>query len=80
MGEIDEELEIEDVSLVEARYVEMLEANNASMFNQVSVLQHENYQLHKKIGDLQEEHNVGLNVLISEIHLLREQIKYLKKQ
>jgi hypothetical protein len=79
MEEIDEELQNEDVSLVEARYVEMLEASNASMFNQVNVLQHENYQLHKKINDLQEEHNVGLNVLISEIHLLREQIEYLKK-
>jgi hypothetical protein len=80
MGEIDEELQNEDVSLVEARYVEMLEASNATMFNQVNMLQQENYQLNKKINDLQEEHNVGLKVLISEIHLLREQIEYLKNK
>jgi hypothetical protein len=80
MGEIDEELQNEDVSLVEARYVEMLETSNATMFNQVNMLQQENYQLNKKINDLQEEHNVGLKVLISEIHLLREQIEYLKNK
>jgi len=74
MEEIDEELKNEDVSLVEAQYVEMLEASNASMFNQMNALQQENYQLHQKIKDLQEEHNIGLKVLINEIHSLRQQI------
>lgn len=74
MEEIDEELQNEDVSLVEARYVEMLEANNAAMFNQMNMLQHENYQLNKKLIELQEEHNIGLKVLIAEINLLRQQI------
>jgi hypothetical protein len=80
MEEIDEELKNEDVSLVEAQYVEMLEASNATMFNQVNMLQQENYQLNKKINDLQEEHNIGLKVLISEIQTLRQQIEYLKNK
>jgi len=80
MEEIDEELKNEDVSLVEAQYVEMLEASNAAMFNQVNMLQQENYQLNKKINDLQEEHNIGLKVLISEIQTLRQQIEYLKNK
>jgi hypothetical protein len=80
MEEIDEELKNEDVSLVEAQYVEMLEASNVTMFNQVNMLQQENYQLNKKINDLQEEHNIGLKVLISEIQTLRQQIEYLKNK
>ena len=80
MEEIDEELKNEEISLVEAKYVEMLEGNNASMFNQLNMLQYENNQLHKKIHDLQEEHNVGLKVLINEINSLRQQIEYLKNK
>jgi hypothetical protein len=80
MEEIDEELKNEDVSLVEARYVEMLEASNALMFNQINMQQKENYQLNKKLCELQEEHNVGLKVLIAEIHNLRQQIEYLKNK
>ena len=79
MEEIDEELKDEDVSLVEARYVEMLEATNASMFNQMNMLQHENYQLNKKLCELQEEHNIGLKVLIAEIQTLRQKVEYLKR-
>jgi hypothetical protein len=79
MEEIDEELKNEEVSLVEAKYVEMLEANNASMFHQLNMLQQENCQLNKKINYLQEEHNTGLKVLIAEIHSLRQQIEYLKR-
>ena len=79
MEEIDEELKNEEVSLVEAKYVEMLEANNASMFHQLNMLQQENCQLNKKFNYLQEEHNTGLKVLIAEIHSLRQQIEYLKR-
>lgn len=79
MEEIDEELKNEEVSLVEAKYVEMLEANNASMFHQLNMLQQENCQLNKKFNYLQEEHNAGLKVLIAEIHSLRQQIEYLKR-